>query len=115
MNQKTAFALFEEMIAVAARELLTFTRTQKVTVAWKPDKTVVTACDERIDRLLAEIARAHGIPVLSEEGEQAEAIVRGGRYLTIDPIDGTRCYLKYCEDAVVRGGIKCFQIGRAHV
>lgn len=108
MNREQAFDLFEEMIRLAQTELRRFTQSQKLSVDQKADKTVVTACDYHLDRVLSEFATSQGMSVVSEEGKQEKKIVKSGNYLTIDPIDGSLGYIEHVNYALQHGGITTF-------
>ncbi len=97
MNKKTAYSLFKTMISAADNQLTLFTKNSQLIINHKADKSVVTQCDQVIDRELTKIARMAGLAVVSEEGAQPLAIVRTGNYLTIDPIDGTLGYIDYAN------------------
>jgi fructose-1,6-bisphosphatase/inositol monophosphatase family enzyme len=87
MNRKEAFNLFEEMIELANTELHKFTISQKLDIEQKIDKTLVTNCDRYIDKVLSDYAKSKNLLVISEEGNKINKIVKGGNYITIDPID----------------------------
>lgn len=97
MDKKTAYSLFETMIATADNRLFSFTKNSTLSIDRKADKSVVTLCDQAIDKELAVIAKNAGLAVVSEEGEQQLKIVQSGNYLTIDPIDGTLGYVDYAN------------------
>ncbi|HLK19641.1 MAG TPA: inositol monophosphatase [Bryobacteraceae bacterium] len=65
-----------------------------ITAEWKPDHSPVTAADRECERLIAGIL-SDAFPedgILGEEGARSEP--RSGRTWIIDPIDGTRDYLR---------------------
>lgn len=65
-----------------------------ITAEWKPDHSPVTAADRECERLIAGIL-SDAFPddgILGEEGARSES--RSGRTWIIDPIDGTRDYLR---------------------
>jgi len=97
MNHTEIFELFEELIQEAQTELINFTQSQGTnqTHEFKADKTLVTACDQHIDKKLTQICHDAGLQVVSEEGEHVLDIVKSGNYITIDPIDGSLGYLDY--------------------
>lgn len=108
MNKDQAFNLFGEMIKVADKELFNFTLNSKLDIERKADKTVVTDCDQSIDRKLTQISHENSLQVVSEEGEHVISIVQSGNYITIDPIDGTLGYIEYVNSALENGGIETF-------
>lgn len=108
MNEQEAFQLFERMIKVAEEQLVSFTKNSNINVEKKADKSVVTECDQTIDRALTNIAHEQGLKVVSEEGEHVLDIVKSGSYMTIDPIDGTLGYIEYVNDALDNDGIHSF-------
>ncbi len=108
MESGQIFSFFRTMIREAEQELLSFTLHSPFSKEQKADKTLVTACDKHIDARLSVMARNNGFQVVSEEGEQAQAVVRAGNYLTIDPIDGTLGYIEYVNHALAAGNINNF-------
>lgn len=108
MTKDEAFKLFNEMISVATEELFKFTLNTDIDIERKADKTVVTACDQSIDKKLTAMAHDINLQVVSEEGEHVLEIVQSGNYITIDPIDGTLGYIEYVNHALENGGIKTF-------
>ena len=108
MNQKQAYQLFDKMIAAATKQLMDFTLAAVLDTEHKADKSVVTACDQRIDDVLSGLARDAGLQVVSEEGLHVLGTVRSGNYMTIDPIDGTLGYIEYVNYALEHGGIETF-------
>lgn len=108
MNKQEAFALFDELISIAENELIDFTLNTVINSEQKADKSVVTACDKRIDEKLTAYAHARGLQVVSEEGKHVTDIVRSGNYITIDPIDGTLGYIDYVNAALEKNNISQF-------
>lgn len=100
--------LFRAMADRARDELFKFTKSTVIQSNVKPDKTLVTSCDLAIDEILSSMAKDAGFPVVSEEGEASESIIRKGTYITIDPIDGTLGYLHYVQDALSRNAVNEF-------
>ena len=103
-----AYDIFRKMFISADKVLVDFTLTQELSIEEKPDKTLVTACDEQIDRVLCKIATEHSLNIISEEGQKSLNTVQSGNYITIDPIDGTLAYLEYIKDALKTGSISNF-------
>ena len=108
MTPNQAQKLFEEMFQKANQELITFTLSTELKIEQKADKTFVTACDEKIDKVVSQLARDAGLKIVSEEGDKSLQTVRDGNYITIDPIDGTLAYLEYVNYALNHGGIENF-------
>lgn len=81
-------------LALAAGRLAQEHATRGVTPETKPDDTPVSIADRECERLIVEGLRAR-FPddgVLGEEGARFES--RNGRRWIVDPIDGTRDYLR---------------------
>jgi fructose-1,6-bisphosphatase/inositol monophosphatase family enzyme len=108
MTRDRAYALFEEMIIDAEKDLFDFTLNSKLDIEHKADKSAVTKCDKQIDENLTKLAHRHGLKVISEESEHVIDIVKSGNYMTIDPIDGTLGYIEHVNHALNSGGIKNF-------
>src|SRR5690625_4045835 len=74
-------------------------------VEQKEDDSPVTAADQAAHRVLVDGLRAltPDIPILSEEGEQPTFAVRQAwqRYWLIDPLDGTREFIKRNDEFTV--------------
>lgn len=74
-------------------------------VEQKDDDSPVTAADQAAHRVLVEGLRAltPDIPILSEEGDQPTFAVRQAwqRYWLIDPLDGTREFIKRNDEFTV--------------
>jgi histidinol-phosphatase len=65
---------------------------QNLHITTKPDKTPVTEADMAIDEALHKITtEEYGDQYLSEEGDQTH---RAGRQWVVDPIDGTKNFLR---------------------
>jgi len=74
----------------------------------KPDGSPVTEADQRAEAIILALLEASGLPVLAEESVAAGRIPElGERYFVVDPLDGTKEFLKrngeftvniaYCE------------------
>jgi fructose-1,6-bisphosphatase/inositol monophosphatase family enzyme len=100
--------LFEQMFDEADIVLTSFTLENNLSIEQKADKTFVTACDEKVDFVLSNLAKEAGFDVISEEGDKSIDIVKSGNYLTIDPIDGTLAYLEHVNKALEQGDITNF-------
>lgn len=96
------------MIDSAQRELIAFTLSTPLASEHKADKSLVTACDERIDQTLSQIAQNAGLQRVTEEGEHDVTVAKSGNYMTIDPIDGTLGYIEYVNYTMEHGGIQNF-------
>src|SRR5690606_27782113 len=61
----------------------------------KADGSPVTEADEAAEKVIIEILRATGLPVLGEESVAAGIVpVLGARYFVVDPLDGTKEFIK---------------------
>jgi 3'(2'), 5'-bisphosphate nucleotidase len=82
-----AFAAGEEILAVYGRPF---------TVEEKDDRSPLTEADRGAHRVIAATLEATGLPVLSEEGAGVPAAERQGwsRYWLVDPLDGTKEFIK---------------------
>jgi fructose-1,6-bisphosphatase/inositol monophosphatase family enzyme len=96
------------MIQIASEELFHFTINSNIQRNIKKDKSVVTDCDEKIDKKLSQFAERKGFNIISEEGVHQKDIVKSGNYMTIDPIDGTLGYIQYLNHALDSGDIENF-------
>jgi 3'(2'), 5'-bisphosphate nucleotidase len=62
---------------------------------WKADGSPVTEADARAERIIIEELSALGLPFLAEESVAAGRIPDlGDRYFVVDPLDGTKEFLK---------------------
>lgn len=107
-SQLQAYALLRKMFSKADQTLTEFTLSQDLKIEEKADKTLVTACDEKIDLVLTQIAAEAGLNIVSEEGQKNLQVVQSGNYITIDPIDGTLAYLEHLKAALAKGNISNF-------
>ena len=71
----------------------------------KADDSPLTQADLAAHRAIVDRLAASGVPVLSEEGEP-EAADRSGwrRFWCVDPLDGTKEFVKGSQDPPVRSG-----------
>lgn len=69
----------------------------------KADRSPVTEADLRAHAIIVEVLSATGLPVLSEEGPAVPAAERQGwaRYWLVDPLDGTKEFLRKSDDFTV--------------
>ncbi len=81
-------------IAAQAGEVALRYRSQGVRIETKPDRSPVTAADRECERLISQVLEETfpGDGLIGEEGALKEAA--SGRRWIIDPIDGTRDYLR---------------------
>jgi len=72
-------------------------------VEFKPDDSPITIADQRAHAVIAEGLSKTGIPLLSEEGEQASYEIRKDwkLYWLVDPLDGTKEFVKKNGDFTV--------------
>lgn len=114
MNQQAA--LLDEIgrLAVeAGRAILEIYRTD-FSVDHKDDKSPLTLADTRSHRIIADGLRAAfpEIPVLSEEGKSIPYGVRKDwdRFWLVDPLDGTKEFIKRNNDFTVNIALICDQM-----
>jgi 3'(2'), 5'-bisphosphate nucleotidase len=113
--------LFEESAIAAGRVILDIYRAgAKVRI--KGDKSPVTEADEAAERLILEaLARdLPDVPVVAEEEVAAGHIpdVSGGRFILVDPLDGTREFIGGHDDftvniALIENGTPTFGVVHA--
>lgn len=79
----------------AGREILDVYGTD-FTAEQKADKSPLTEADRRAHRAIVEVLRRTGLPVLSEEGREIglEERQTWERYWLVDPLDGTKEFIK---------------------
>ena len=72
-------------------------------VQFKPDYSPITIADQRAHSVIAKGLSETGIPLLSEEGEQAiyETRKEWKQYWLVDPLDGTKEFVKKNGDFTV--------------
>lgn len=82
-----AFAAGKEILDVYARP---------IDVELKDDRSPLTEADKRAHAAIAETLTRSGLPVLSEEGKHLPPPARQawGRYWLVDPLDGTKEFIK---------------------
>jgi len=104
MAAQAPFSLSDDLVLAQkmadAADAITLKRYQSLDleITTKPDNTPVTDADKAAEVAIRELLKEHrpddGI-VGEEFGEQASALQQGsGRYWVIDPIDGTRNFLR---------------------
>jgi len=82
-----AFAAGKEILDVYSRP---------INVELKDDRSPLTEADKRAHTAIAQALAKSGLPVLSEEGKHLppEARQAWGRYWLVDPLDGTKEFIK---------------------
>ncbi|MBX9466434.1 MAG: 3'(2'),5'-bisphosphate nucleotidase CysQ [Rhizobium sp.] len=96
--------LFEESAIAAGRVILDIYRAG-ANVRLKGDASPVTEADEAAERLILDALSRHlpDIPVVAEEEVAAGRIpdISGGRFILVDPLDGTREFIGGHDDFTV--------------
>ena len=96
--------LFEESAIAAGRVILDIYRAGAA-VRLKGDSSPVTEADEKAERLILDALSRHlsGIPVVAEEEVAAGRIpdISAGRFILVDPLDGTREFIGGHDDFTV--------------
>jgi 3'(2'),5'-bisphosphate nucleotidase len=90
-------SMLEPMLdaAIAAAEVIADIYEHGATASTKADGSPVTEADARAEAIIIERLRHLGLPVLAEESVSAGDIPRlGDRFFVVDPLDGTREFLK---------------------
>lgn len=109
-------ALLEEIACIAAdaARLVAKLRSEGLGFTYKPDGSPVTLADERAEELILErLAKAYpSLPVVAEELTASGVLtdVGSGPFLLVDPLDGTKEFIKGKPDytvniALVEGGV----------
>jgi 3'(2'),5'-bisphosphate nucleotidase len=81
--------------AIAASEVILEVYARPFAAESKADGSPVTEADERAEAVILELLAPLGIPVLGEESVAAGQIpVLGERFFVVDPLDGTKEFLK---------------------
>jgi 3'(2'),5'-bisphosphate nucleotidase len=104
----TPLAELMNRAAIAAAELILEVYHRPVVAMEKSDGSPVTEADQRAEAIILEFLAETGLPVLAEESVAAGRIPElGARYFVVDPLDGTKEFLKrngeftvniaYCE------------------
>ncbi len=80
----------------AGEEILEVYSSEDYEVRFKEDESPLTLADRKADNLINEILSATGIPYFSEEGKKTPFEERSGweRYWLVDPLDGTKEFIK---------------------
>lgn len=90
-------SLIDDMLAaaIAASEAITEVYERDVVATRKADGSPVTEADARAEEIILEALAPIGLPVLAEESVAVGRIpVLGERFFVVDPLDGTREFLK---------------------
>lgn len=121
MGDHGAIAALFEQLAVTAGETIMAVRAKGVSVDMKGDASPVTEADRAAEALILKgLAEAlPALPVVAEETMAAggQPDIAGGRFILVDPLDGTREFIKGSGDftvniALVEEGIPI--IGTVH-
>jgi 3'(2'), 5'-bisphosphate nucleotidase len=81
--------------AVAAARVILDVYARPITAVSKADGSPVTEADAAAEAIILEYLRPTGIPVLGEESVAAGIIpTLGDRYFVVDPLDGTKEFIK---------------------
>lgn len=101
--------------AIAAADAIMDVYARGIVADEKADGSPVTEADQKAEAIILAMLAETGLPVLAEESVAAGRIPElGGRYFVVDPLDGTKEFIKrngeftvniaYCEDGhPVRG------------
>lgn len=81
--------------AIAAARVILEVYGRPITAVAKADGSPVTEADSAAEAIILDYLRPTGIPVLGEESVAAGIIpVLGDRYFVVDPLDGTKEFIK---------------------
>ncbi len=98
--------------AIAAAEVICKVYHRPIHVVTKDDGSPVTEADAAAEAVIIDHLRITGLPVLGEESVAAGIIpVLGERYFVVDPLDGTKEFIKRNGEFTVN--IALVQSGRA--
>lgn len=91
----------------AAEEVMTFFRKDSLETTLKNDDSPVTQADINSSRIIEDALAQTGIPVLSEEGEEIayEERKKWTKLWIVDPLDGTKEFIKGRENFTVNIGL----------
>ena len=96
--QKRKIELLQKLIPVAAAagEAIMDVYRQGVSVTDKSDGTPVTEADRRAEKIILAGLKEHApdIPVVSEENAESHGLSPSAAYFLVDPLDGTREFIK---------------------
>lgn len=92
--------------AIAAAAVICDVYDRPIHVVTKSDGSPVTEADAAAEAIIIEHLRASGLPVLGEESVAAGIIpVLGERYFVVDPLDGTKEFIKRNGEFTVNIGL----------
>lgn len=113
VSDETVLEVFERLAIAAGRAVMEVYNSD-IAVAAKADASPVTLADKAAEKIILEGLRAEfaGVPCVSEE-EISEGIVPpalGGLFFLVDPLDGTKEFIKRRTDftvniALIRNGV----------
>ncbi|MDX1949815.1 MAG: 3'(2'),5'-bisphosphate nucleotidase CysQ [Rickettsiales bacterium] len=90
---------------LAGEILLNIRNSGDVGVEIKQDKSPVTEADKQADKLISEgLAKISNLPIISEEGAKLE-IPDTNSYWLVDPLDGTKAFIRGENDFTVNIGL----------
>src|SRR5687767_4286765 len=90
-------SLLDDMVAaaIAASEVILEVYESDAQATSKADGSPVTIADSRAEEIILRLLAPTGIPVLAEESVAVGRVpVLGERFFVVDPLDGTREFLK---------------------
>jgi 3'(2'), 5'-bisphosphate nucleotidase len=89
--------------ALAAGDRILAVSGDQMAVRAKDDGSPVTAADAAADKAIHVVleAKAPGIPIVSEESEASSLPAPKGSYFLIDPLDGTRAFVRGSDEFTV--------------
>src|SRR5215217_5489647 len=101
MSHATVVAAAESLTDLAVRAAIAAARvimdvySRPISAVAKSDGSPVTEADAAAEAIILDYLRPTGIPVLGEESVAAGIIpVLGERYFVVDPLDGTKEFIK---------------------
>ncbi|SEA64099.1 3'(2'),5'-bisphosphate nucleotidase CysQ [Rubrimonas cliftonensis] len=111
MRDAAMAAVLRRLAVAAGAEILRVRAGARLETREKDDRSPVTAADLAADRVIrAGLAEAYpDIPVVSEESDEARDIAGDRPFFLVDPLDGTREFLKGSDQftvniALIEGG-----------
>lgn len=101
-----SYAMLEHLLALAYRagEVILAAQHEGLRITRKADASMVTHADQEADAIIvSELKRlAPDVPVVSEEGfALPQETLKHGRFWLVDPLDGTRGYIRGGSDYTV--------------
>ena len=92
--------------AIAAAEVICEVYHRPITVVTKSDGSPVTEADAAAEAVIIEKLQPRGLPILGEESVAAGIIPQlGDRYFVVDPLDGTKEFIKRNGEFTVNIGL----------